>query len=132
MKRVLIISGIIAAFLCLAQNANAQYAGPIHRQGAHLADMRGNVLTDHEAVGALGPGTPSTALVVGGRGCLPTSTRVGRTWGLATDRQAAPGALLQMQCAVTRRRQGLLVTPLSYLVSRCFFEGKVLGMSLST
>lgn len=54
MKRVLIISGIIAAFLCLAQNANAQYAGPIHRQGAHLADMRGNVLTDHEVLNLIG------------------------------------------------------------------------------
>lgn len=54
MKKVLIISGLLAAFLCLAQNANAQYAGPIHRQGANLADMRGNVLTDHEVLSLIG------------------------------------------------------------------------------
>ena len=54
MKKILIISGIIAAILCLAQNANAQYAGPIHRQGANLADMRGNVLSDHEVLSLIG------------------------------------------------------------------------------
>ena len=54
MKKILIISGMIAAFLCLTQNANAQYAGPIHRQGANLADMRGNVLTDHEVLSLIG------------------------------------------------------------------------------
>ena len=54
MKKILIISGMIAAFLCLTQNANAQYAGPIHREGANLADMRGNILTDHEVLNLIG------------------------------------------------------------------------------
>lgn len=54
-------------------------------------------------VGALGPGTSSPALVVGGHGCLLASTwvggggavppRVGRTWRPATNSQAVPGAL---------------------------------------
>ena len=54
MKKVLILSGLVAAFLCLAQNANAQYAGPIHREGANLADQRGNILTDQEVLTLIG------------------------------------------------------------------------------
>lgn len=54
MKKVLILSGLVAAFLCLAQNANAQYAGPIHREGANLADQRGNILTDPEVLTLIG------------------------------------------------------------------------------
>lgn len=54
MKKVLILGGLVAAFLCLAQNANAQYAGPIHREGANLADQRGNILTDHEVLTLIG------------------------------------------------------------------------------
>lgn len=54
MKRIAFICGLVAAFLCLAQNANAQYAGPIHREGAKLADMRGNILTDHEVLSLIG------------------------------------------------------------------------------
>ena len=54
MRKALILCGFVAAFLCLAQNANAQYAGPIHRQGANLADMRGNVLSDHEVLSLIG------------------------------------------------------------------------------
>ena len=54
MKKILIISGIIAAFLCLAQNANAQIAGPIHRDGAYLADQRGNILSNQEVLTLVG------------------------------------------------------------------------------
>lgn len=54
MKKILIISGIIAAFLCLSQNANAQYAGPLHRDGAYLADQRGNILSNHEVLSLIG------------------------------------------------------------------------------
>lgn len=54
MKRFAFLCGLVAAFLCLAQNAHAQYAGPIHRQGANLADMRGNILTDHEVLNLIG------------------------------------------------------------------------------
>ena len=54
MKKVLIFCGLVAAFLCLAQNANAQYVGPIHREGANLADQRGNILTDQEVLTLIG------------------------------------------------------------------------------
>ncbi len=54
MKKILIISGIIAAFLGLSQNANAQIAGPIHRDGAYLADQRGNILSNQEVLTLVG------------------------------------------------------------------------------
>ncbi len=54
MKRFTFLCGLVAAFLCLAQNAHAQYAGPIHRQGANLADARGNILSDHEVLALIG------------------------------------------------------------------------------
>ena len=54
MRKVLILCGFVAAFLCLAQNANAQYAGPIHREGAFLADQRGNILSNHEVLTLIG------------------------------------------------------------------------------
>ena len=54
MKRFTFLCGLVAAFLCLAQNAHAQYAGPIHRQGANLADARGNILSDHEVLTLIG------------------------------------------------------------------------------
>jgi len=50
MKKILIISGIIAAFLCLAQNANAQYA----RQGANIVDKSGYVLSDSQLTKLVG------------------------------------------------------------------------------
>lgn len=55
MKKILIISGFIAAFLCLAQNANAQYLpSQIHRNGATFVDGRGQLLSDSELVDAIG------------------------------------------------------------------------------
>ena len=54
MKKFALFCGLVAACLCLAQNANAQYAGPIHRSGAYLADMRGNILSDHEVLNLIG------------------------------------------------------------------------------
>ena len=54
MKKFTLFCGLVAACLCLAQNANAQYAGPIHRSGAYLADMRGNILSDHEVLNLIG------------------------------------------------------------------------------
>ena len=54
MKKLLFFCGLVTAFLCLAQNANAQYVGPIHREGANLADQRGNLLTDHEVLTLIG------------------------------------------------------------------------------
>ena len=54
MKRFTFLCGLVAAFLCLAQNASAQYAGPIHRNGAYLADARGNILSDHEVLTLIG------------------------------------------------------------------------------
>ena len=50
MKKVLILCGFIAAFLCLAQNANAQYA----RKGANLVDMNGTVLSDQAIINLVG------------------------------------------------------------------------------
>ena len=54
MKKFTLFCGLVAALLCLAQNANAQYAGPIHRSGAYLADMRGNILSDQEVLTLVG------------------------------------------------------------------------------
>jgi hypothetical protein len=50
MKKVLILCGFIAAFLCLAQNANAQYA----RKGANLVDMNKTVLSDQAIINLVG------------------------------------------------------------------------------
>ena len=54
MKRFAFLCGLVAALLCLAQNASAQYAGPIHRNGAYLADARGNILSDQEVLTLIG------------------------------------------------------------------------------
>ena len=54
MRKALILCGFVAAFLCLAQNANAQIAGPIHRDGAFLADQRGNILSNQEVLTLVG------------------------------------------------------------------------------
>lgn len=54
MRKALILCGLVAAFLCLAQNANAQIAGPIHRDGAYLADQRGNILSNQEVLTLIG------------------------------------------------------------------------------
>ena len=54
MRKALILCGFVAAFLCLAQNANAQIAGPIHRDGAYLADQRGNILSNQEVLTLIG------------------------------------------------------------------------------
>ena len=55
MKKILIISGIIAAFLCLSQNADAQYRpNQIHRDGASFVDGRGQTLSDSELIDAIG------------------------------------------------------------------------------
>ena len=44
MRKALILCGLVAALLCLAQNANAQYA----RQGANIVDKSGYVLSDSQ------------------------------------------------------------------------------------
>ena len=54
MKKALILCGIVAAFLCLAQNASAQYAKSIERKGANLVDNRGNILSDTEVRNLVG------------------------------------------------------------------------------
>ena len=55
MKKVLILSGLVAAFLCLAKNANAQYIpSQIHRDGASFVDERGRDLSDSELIDAIG------------------------------------------------------------------------------
>ena len=53
MKKFALICGIVAAFLCLAQNANAQYA-QIHRDRADFVDNNGVVLSDQELIGLIG------------------------------------------------------------------------------
>jgi hypothetical protein len=53
MKKLLIIGGLISAFLCLAQNASAQYAR-IHRDGTNFVDNRGVTLSDQELIGLIG------------------------------------------------------------------------------
>ena len=53
MKRILLIGGLLAALLCLAQNASAQYAR-IHRDGAGFVDNRGMTLTDDALIDLIG------------------------------------------------------------------------------
>lgn len=53
MKRFLLISGLFAAFLCLTQNANAQYA-QIHRDGSRFVDNAGITLSDQELIDLVG------------------------------------------------------------------------------
>ncbi|MBR2227710.1 MAG: hypothetical protein IJ893_07555 [Bacteroidales bacterium] len=50
MKRFAILCGLVAAFLCLAQNANAQYA----RKGADLVDQNKVVLSDQDIINLVG------------------------------------------------------------------------------
>ena len=47
MKKIAILCGLVAALLCLAQRANAQYV-QIHRDGAGFVDNRGTHLTNQE------------------------------------------------------------------------------------
>ena len=50
MKKIAILCGLVAAFLCFAQNADAQYA----RKGANLVDPAGIVLSDQAIINAVG------------------------------------------------------------------------------
>ena len=55
MKKFTILCGLVAAFLCLAQNASAQYATEIHRDRAGFTDQVGRPLTDAELINLIGP-----------------------------------------------------------------------------
>jgi len=55
MKKFAILCSIIAAFLCLAQNASAQYATEIHRDRDGFTDQVGRPLTDAELINLIGP-----------------------------------------------------------------------------
>ena len=50
MRKALILCGLVAALMCLAQNANAQYA----RKGANIVDPKGAVLSDQELISIVG------------------------------------------------------------------------------
>ena len=50
MKRIAILCGLIAALLCLTQNASAQYA----RKGANIVDKNGYVLSDSQLINVVG------------------------------------------------------------------------------
>ena len=55
MKNLTTICGLVAAFLCLAQNTNAQYLpDQIHRDGAGFVDEHGRALSDSELIDAVG------------------------------------------------------------------------------
>ena len=55
MKKALILCGLVAAFLCLTQTANAQYRPDrIQRDGASFVDSRGRTLSDSELIDAVG------------------------------------------------------------------------------
>ena len=47
MKRLALLCGLVAVFMCLTQSAKAQYA-QIHRDGAGFVDGRGMYLTNQE------------------------------------------------------------------------------------
>ena len=55
MKKIISLCGLAAAFLCLAQNANAQYLpNQIHRDGAGFCDEHHRALSDSELIDAVG------------------------------------------------------------------------------
>ena len=54
MKRIAILCGFIAAFLCIAQNACAQYTTSLHRDHGSLVDDRGNILSAAEVRNLIG------------------------------------------------------------------------------
>lgn len=55
MKYLTTLCGFIAAFLCLAQSANAQYLpSQIHREKDHFVNESGAILSDKELVDAVG------------------------------------------------------------------------------
>ena len=55
MKKIHFLCGLAAAFLCLAQNANAQYLpDQIHRSGDTFVDAHHRVLSDSELIEAVG------------------------------------------------------------------------------
>ena len=55
MKKFAILCGLVAAFLCLAQNANAQYITEIHRDRAGFTDQAGLPISDAELINLIGP-----------------------------------------------------------------------------
>ena len=55
MKKIISLCGLVAAFLCLAQNSNAQYPPQqIHRDKASFVDEHGRTLSDRELIDAIG------------------------------------------------------------------------------
>ena len=48
MKRFALLCGLVAALMCLTQNAKAQYIPQIHRDGAGFVDDRGMHLSNRE------------------------------------------------------------------------------------
>jgi len=54
MKKLFVICVLLAASLGFAQEAKAQFAGPITRQKANLVDQSGHILTDSEIIGLVG------------------------------------------------------------------------------
>ena len=55
MRKSIIFCGIVAAFMFLTHNANAQYLpAQIHRSGASFVDEHGRTLSDNELIDAVG------------------------------------------------------------------------------
>ena len=54
MKKLFVICILLVAGLAFAQEAKAQFAGPITRQDANLVDQSGHILTDSEIIGLVG------------------------------------------------------------------------------
>ena len=54
MKKLFVICVLLAASLGFAQEARAQFAGPITRQDANLVDQSGHILTDSEIIALVG------------------------------------------------------------------------------
>ena len=50
MKKIALLCGLVAALLCLTQNASAQYA----RKGANIVDKNGYVLSDSQLINVVG------------------------------------------------------------------------------
>ena len=91
MKRILMIGGLVAAFLCLAQHASAQYA-QIHRDGSDFVDNQGVVLSDQELIDLVGEDV-FFETVVGARKQFESGSKLTRS-GIITAGAGVTGMLV--------------------------------------
>jgi hypothetical protein len=98
MKRITLFLCLLAAFLCIAQSANAQYATSLHREHGNLVDGRGLTLSDTEVLNLIGDEIYNETYVGAKKQC-----KAGRTliWSGAAGMVAGAGMMLYGQYLFT-------------------------------